>query len=258
MQHKPGGYIAFLILACTCLLACRKLPDGVLSESKMQRVLEDMLIAESLLGTQYQDFRNDSAKQRLYFSVFQKHNVTQAQYDSSLVWYGKDLDAYMRMHDTILVNLSRRITDLGDIQASVNPSLKQDSVDIWPRRNLLVLQPNAVFNGVIFDVTPEQSFSSGSSFVLGTRVWGLKSDMKYKPEISISAVHRDTTITITKEIKEDGYFETVLRTLPTRQIQKVYGYIRMDNSGNDYLKVYIDSLSLHRYNYGTAIPGNPQ
>ncbi|MDL2265103.1 DUF4296 domain-containing protein [Parabacteroides sp. OttesenSCG-928-G07] len=245
-----------LFLLCA-LLACSKVPDGVLSEADMQKVLLDMQVAEALTGINYQDYAVDSVKLALYESVFRKHKITQAKYDSSLVWYGRNLDIYMKVYERMIADLNRQIANLGDVQASAAPSSNRDSVDIWPRRTMLVLQPENVFNAVTFDIQPESNYSSGSSFVLGLRVWGLKDNLTYKPEIRLNAVHRDTILTVNKEIDKDGYYEVVLRTMPTRQVRKVYGYIRLDNNDQDYTKVYIDSLNLIKYNYGTAIPGHP-
>lgn len=76
-------------------------------------------------------------------------------------------------------DLNERQKALGDVQASAAPVSKQDSVDIWPRRTSLRLEPDALFNGVTFDIKPETNYSSGSSFVLGMNVWGINEGMAY-------------------------------------------------------------------------------
>ena len=76
------------LLATTLLAACSKVPDGILSEKKMQGVLTDMLLAEAMVNVDYNAYKSDTMKLALYESVFRKHDITQAVYDSSLVWYG--------------------------------------------------------------------------------------------------------------------------------------------------------------------------
>ncbi|MDO4755780.1 MAG: DUF4296 domain-containing protein, partial [Parabacteroides sp.] len=112
------------------------------------------------------------------------------------------------------------------------------------------MEPQSIFNGVTFDIKPETNYSSGSSFVLGMQVWGITADMKYKPEIRISAVQGDTIVTVNDQILRDGYHETILKTIATRQIKRVYGYIWMNNADSSYSKIYLDSLNLMKYNYG--------
>ena len=221
------------LLATTLLAACSKVPDGILSEKKMQGVLMDMLLAEAMVNVDYNTYKSDTMKLALYESVFRKHDITQAVYDSSLVWYGRNLDIYMEVYNRVLADLNKRINNLGDVQADAAPVSNRDSVDIWPRR-------------------------SGSSFVLGVRVWGLNNKMAYKPEVRLSADQGDTTLTVNSKITKDGYHETILKTIPTKKVKRVFGYIRMDNMDTTYYKVYIDSLSLMKYNYGKELAELPK
>jgi len=250
MQNKLLKYGIALGLI-SVLAACSKVPKEILSEKEMQNVLTDMMIADAMIGADYTTYANDTTKMALYDAVFRKHNINQAKYDSSLVWYGRNLDIYMKVYDRVLLAVNKQIANLGDIQADATPATGRDSVNIWPRRATLVFSPKSVFNGTTFDLTPDSPYPSGSSFVLGLRVWGLTPEIYNFPEVRISAEQQDTIITVENKIMADGYYETVLNTLATRQVKRVYGYIRMDNSDSTYFKVYVDSLNLMRYNYGT-------
>ncbi len=249
MRNRLHRYSVVLLLVAL-LVACSKVPDGILSEKKMQAVQVDMQLAEAMINLDSKEFPDNAHKEALYQSVFRKYGITQAEYYSSLVWYGRHLDIYMKVYDRVLADLNKRQKALGDVQASAAPVSKQDSVDIWPRRTSLRLEPGALFNGVTFDIKPETNYSSGSSFVLGMDVWGINKGMAYKPEIRISADQGDTIVTINDQILRDGYHETILKTVPTKQIKRVYGYIFMNNADSSYYKVYLDSLNLMKYNYG--------
>lgn len=249
MRNRLQRY-SFVLLLGSWLVACSKVPDGILSEKKMQAVQLDMQLAEAMINLNSKEFSDDARKEALYQSIFRKYEITQAEYDSSLVWYGRHLDIYMKVYDRVLADLNRRQLALGDVQALAAPVSKQDSVDIWPRRTSLRLTPGALFNGVTFDIKPETNYSSGSSFVLGMTVWGMNKGLVGKPEIRISADQGDTIVTVNDRILHDGYHETVLKTVATKQIKRVYGYIFMNNAGSSYYKVYLDSLNLVKYNYG--------
>lgn len=236
-----------------CFAACSKVPDEILSEKKMQQVVKDMMIAQSMTSADHQSYPDNESKQALYEGVFRKHGITQAEYDSSLVWYGRNLDIYMKVYERVLSDLDKDIKALGDVQADAGPVSNSDSVNIWPRRPYLSLYPEALFNGVVFDSRPETSYSSGSIFVLGMRVWGVRKGMHSFPEVRLSADQGDTIVTVNESIKHDGYQEIWLKTVPTKRVKRVYGYIRLDNTAPDYYKVYIDSLSLIKYNYGSEL-----
>lgn len=249
---RTKGHIAGLCLGMFFLtIACSKAPKGILSEKEMQRVQADMMMADAIVGVNGNEYANDTAKLALYESVFRKHKITREKYDSSLVWYGKNLDIYMKVYERIIADLSMKIHDLGDVQTVAVSSSQRDSVEIWPRRSYLTLSPQSVFSGVTFDITPDAVYPSGSTFVLGMRVWGLREGTKLCPEIRVSAEQRDTVIRMENKITEDGYYQTILRTMPTRQVRKIYGYIWMNNTDSTYNKIYIDNITLTRYNYGT-------
>lgn len=251
MRNKLRRY-GFALLAAALLVSCSKVPGGILTEKEMKAVMVDMQLAEAMISTDYKKYSDDAEKEALYQSVFRKHKIDQAVYDSSLVWYGRNLDVYMQVYDLVLAELNVRQKALGDVQANAAPVSKLDSVDIWPRLTYLTFEPKALFNGVTINIKPESNYPSGSTFVLGMRVWGLNDAMKNHPEIRLSANQGDTIITVNDKVLRDGYHETILRTLPTKQVRSVYGFIRLNgkDDSTSYFKVYVDSLNLMRYNYG--------
>ena len=89
-------------------------------------------IGRSMINLDSKEFSDNARKEALYQSIFRKYDITQAEYDSSLVWYGRHLDIYMKVYDRVLADLNERQKALGDVQASAAPVSKQDSVDIWP------------------------------------------------------------------------------------------------------------------------------
>lgn len=231
------------------LAGCSPVPDGILSQKEMQAVMTDMYIAESMISADNETFRDDAQKLALYESVFRKYNITRAEYDSSLMWYARNLDIYMRVCNMVSDDLKKRIADLGDVQRIDTEVNNNDSVDIWPRRSYLTFMPEAPFNGTTFNLAPKQPYPSGSSFVLSLEVWGINAAMPQRPEIRLCVEQSDTTLVINQKIQKDGYHEVQLKSLPTKRVRRVYGYIRLDNRDMYYHKIYADSIRLMRYNF---------
>ncbi len=93
--------LAFLFVAT--LAACSK-PQGVLSEEDMAYLLVDIHIAESSLRI----FTATPLEKQSYFnSIFDKHGVTKAIYDSSLVWYSQNPEEYVLVYDLVLDSMTR-------------------------------------------------------------------------------------------------------------------------------------------------------
>lgn len=252
MRNKRNiGRFLSIFLLTAFVAACSKAPSGVLSERKMKDVLVDMQLAEAVIGTNYKEYAEAEKKEALFRSVFKKHGITQAEYDSSLVWYGRNLDVYMKVYDVVLAELNQRKKDLGDIQPDASPSSNRDSVNVWNRFSYLTFLPDAPYNGVYFDFVPAGGYPAGSAFVLSFDVWGVHRGMTVAPEVRLSLEQPDTTVTEMRYITHDGLNELAVRGKATEKVNRVYGYIRLQKSDDVFYKVYIDRIRLVKYNYGT-------
>ena len=253
MNKRFSTYQLFALLSGCCLAAtsCSKTPDGVLKEKKMQYVQRDMVMAEGMISQNPSEYDTQEKKEALYKSVFKKHNTTEAEYDSSLMWYGKNLDIYMKVIDRIS-------DDLKAIDKQVQEELKivpqgptrTDSVDIWNKRTNLKFIARDGGNRYAFQIKPTSQYPSGSSFVFAAKVYGVSPKMNEYPILKISADQTDTIVSVRDTIKEDGIVKLILKTIPTKQIRSVFGNISI--SGNDTIdyKIMMDSINVYRYNYG--------
>ena len=89
----------FIYLSPILFLACSGKPAYVVSDKKMENVLFDLYIAEAGMNEHPGVFYNDSAKkQDLLQSVFKKHKISQAAFDTSLVWYNSKLKRYLKIN----------------------------------------------------------------------------------------------------------------------------------------------------------------
>ena len=92
----------FVYLFPILFLACSGKPAYVVSDKKMENVLFDLYIAETEMNENSRIFYNDSAKkQDLLQSVFQKHKISQAKFDTSLVWYNTKLKRYLKINTQV-------------------------------------------------------------------------------------------------------------------------------------------------------------
>jgi hypothetical protein len=239
------------VLCAVMFAACSRAPEGILPERKMQHVLVDIQIAEDMIGMDAATFPTNEEKTALYRSVFRKHGVTEAEYDSSLVWYGHNLDAYMRIYKLALADVQARIDALGDAAPEPVTEMNRDSLEIWTFRRYRELSPRMLANMMVFDIEPGTAYSSGSTFVLGMHVWGVTPRMREPVEMHLRTVCDDTTYTASRTIRENGYCELRLKVSPVKRTQRVYGYIRLDGKEDACRKIYLDGFRLTKYQYGS-------
>jgi len=249
--------VSFLSLVCfffslfPLMIACSRVPKGILPEKKMKQVLIDIHLADAIINSDSYTFQHEENKIALYQSVFEKHRVTEAVYDSSLIWYGKNLDIYMQVYNMALADVKKRIEKIGPIEYETDQTANADSIDIWSDSRNFEFFPASLSNTLNFNFKEAEEYASGSIFVLKLHVLGFVPAMQSPVEVHIHAIQNDTTIVVRHQIVNDGYHEMILRTLPVRRVNRVYGYIRFNESNVFYHKVLLNDLQMIKYRYGT-------
>lgn len=250
---KKTQKFGFSTLCFIFIIACSRTPKGIISEKEMRRVLVDMQLAEAMINMNPQDYRTNEEKTALYQSVFEKYSLTEAEYDSSLVWYGRNLDLYMRIYNLALTDVKKRIELMGDVKPEAVSTTDGDSIDIWMYRRYYEFSPLNLSNTIILDFKPNREYASGCIFLLSFQVWGISSAIPQTIDMKICADQNDTTLIVNKVINADGKQELMLKTLPTKRVKRIYGYIRLNEKKESaYPKIYLDDFQLMKFNYGSA------
>lgn len=94
----------FVILIIAFFYSCGRRPRYVLPEDKMTDVLYDIQLAQAIYRSDL-DFNTDEKKDALIGGVLQKYNLSQADLDSSLLWYSDNVEYYMAINDSVASRL---------------------------------------------------------------------------------------------------------------------------------------------------------
>lgn len=126
---KQRLYILFLL--AMALVSCSHRPDGVLSSGKMCDVLIDLHKTDGIIQIKGFNYGHDVEVAALYQAVLEKHGVTQAEFDSSLVWYTDHPLQFNRVYPKVMEALEKEQTlysakaeDAQELQRQVRDSRK--------------------------------------------------------------------------------------------------------------------------------------
>ena len=240
------------------LVSCQvKTPDGVLSPEKMEAVLYDYHMAQSMAVS----FASVSYKEKLmYIYVYDKHNITKEEFDSSLVWYNRYPKHMKRIYANLEARLNHEIDELAAVKSLQNETvdisvadLSAGVAELWTGHPVKMLSSVPLGNKVAFSFeTPkDSSFVAGDSLVFSFNAKFVSqdvTDVKQEAYASIALDYNDGSYAVSGfSIDESGHYAlATARKLGTR-IRSVSGYVYyFDNDTSATSMMLLDGLSLKR------------
>ncbi len=96
-QMRLGNIvIAAAIIMQPLITGCKRVPSSIIQPEEMAQLLADIHTGESVAEQNYGEFCNDSTKRILKQSIYARHGVSEEIVDSSLMWYGHNLERYQK------------------------------------------------------------------------------------------------------------------------------------------------------------------
>lgn len=92
--------IACILLA---IVGCR--PRGVLSNREMREVLYDLHRTDGAIQVAGYNYSHDQELAGYYKNVLDKHGITQAEFDSSLVWFTDNPQIFNKIYPKVIERL---------------------------------------------------------------------------------------------------------------------------------------------------------
>ena len=84
-------------------LGCSSRPDGVMSRREMRSFLVDYHLLEGVFLAQR--IVEEAEKDNYYHALFEKHGITKADFDSSLVYYTRNPKVFERIYNGVTNDL---------------------------------------------------------------------------------------------------------------------------------------------------------
>lgn len=168
-QGAASLRVCCIFVCLLLLLSCKPgVPSGILSESKMEAVLYDYHLAQGAAENAEGDMYSN---RYLYIqSVFQKHGITEADFDSSMVWYSSHPELLYKMYIRLGDRFDSEARSLGlgvsDTELYANMSDIGDTANIWSGSRMLVLECNRTNNLRTLNIMADSTFMPGDDYKL--------------------------------------------------------------------------------------------
>ena len=150
-----------MLAACT-----NRRPSHVLPPEELELILFDYHLVQSMISDMP---ASERYQKDLYFDyIYDKHHVTSAEVDSSLVYYArnpKELSAiYVSLSDKIERTIQRVEQEGLVVNLRVPRAVEGDSADLWYESPLLQMTPSYIANRFTTTIPYDTNFKSNDSF----------------------------------------------------------------------------------------------
>lgn len=231
-MHRRHSLLLF-ILALLIVACAPQLPSDVLSERRMEDVLVDYHLAQGIYETQG---GGEEMRYKLLQSVFKKHRITEAQFDTSMLWYSTNSERLMEIYARVDQRIQARVTQLSDAGNQPTNSYQQmasegDTCNIWTLPTHVTIQPLPLQNLYRFSFEADSTYRAGDTFM-----WHLRADNHVQEALQDVIVQlfvtyaNDSVVSETKTIYGDQ--EANVRLYPNESFdtlmpRRVSGFVYM-------------------------------
>lgn len=156
------------LAAAIVIISCKPtIPKHIIQPDDMEDILYDCYVSDGMANLDYDSIRYYNA--RLYrLAVLKKHGVTEAEFDSSMVYYTRHAD---KLYD-IYVSLSERLGNEAEALGADVSNVSQYSVErgeaanVWTGERSYVFLPKPPYNLHSFRLPVDTSYHKGDRLVM--------------------------------------------------------------------------------------------
>lgn len=145
-------------------------PSQYIQPDEMEDILVDYHVAKSMSDIAINRNEEDNYIYEVYLeSVLQKHGVTKAEFDSSLVYYYIRADRFADITKRVASRLEDRALVMGASESEIGKyaslDATGDTANIWTDRPQLMLLTVPPYNRRYIEVAVDSTFKKGDSFL---------------------------------------------------------------------------------------------
>lgn len=220
------NFALMISLFALYLCGCQKSQKDVLSEDKMVKVLTDIELADAYFNTTVPG-PGRPKREDLIAAVLEKHGVSESQLDSTVVYYGKNMDEYYSLYEKVEKNLRLKSGNI----------VEDTGEDIWPYSSFAFFGDNQWTDGIIFSF-PAKDLMPGNSLE-----WKLRMTSPESFEVVLGGEYENGMVTYNKKNSTGRNVQISLQTDTAYKIKRIFGSLNIPRSS---YPIWADSIQLNK------------
>jgi hypothetical protein len=248
MKYLSFLFVFLLVFACT-----PGKPYGVMSEGDMEDVLFDYHLALAMAEQQTGDLAEN--RYILVQAALKKHGITEAELDTSLLYWCKNSEKFVKICNRVSERLSFMAESQGVERQEKNPysylTTEGDTANVWNLRKNVVLIPNMVDNIYSFSIEADTTYHAGDYFLWAFKTQFLSSD-HYNEAYALLSIQyeNDSVVGTSQRLSSSRQIEIRMKCATKYRdvrIRSINGTIYMPLRNNGFGILALNNFVLVRY-----------
>lgn len=231
-------WVLMALVVAVLMVSCKpSVPSEYIQKGKMENILFDYHLAKVMFE---QEGKNDSLTLLAYQeSIFEKYDVTRADFDSSMVYYSRHMQLLHEIYEHLGDRLSKELVAQGGVASGMGQYGDEiagaDTASIWKGDRSIALTPFPISNSYSFEAKADTSFHKGDRIILDFDAQFIY-QMGLREATAVLAVTfmNDSVRTETVHVSSSSHFHLQIEDSGMLGIKNVRGYFLLSNGGNGY------------------------
>ena len=248
MRHSLPAILLLMLLAAACKPS---VPSEVIQPGDMEDILYDYHVSQAMARNE-----GDYNYNRNFFfqSVLKKYGVTEAEFDSSLVYYFSHVRRLQEIYENVNERLNDEAKSLGasvmGMRTGQQYGTTGDTANIWKMQTEVMLMARPVMNRFDFIVKADTSFYKGDSFMFQFNtefIW--QSGPKDAVVCIVTHYEGDSTVQHVSHVTTPGNIQMRIPANKKQKLRDMKGFIYLDSEGDADLRrmMFVSEMQLIRF-----------
>ena len=247
-----------IVLLTILVIGCKPtVPSEYIQPGDLEDILYDYHVSQAMA----RDMGNDSHeyKQNAYFqAVLKKYDVTEAVFDSSLIYYYSHADRlkeiYTRVRERLNDDAKELGASVGDINRYSQYSETGDTANIWKNETDVLLIPKPTANRFDIHVEADTSFYKGDSFMFQFMSDFIYQNGSREAVLCLTAKYENDSVTQSvSRISSPGMTQLRIPHYQEGRLKELNGFIYLNNDlreeGDIRKLMFVSQIQLIRFHH---------
>lgn len=243
-----------LVAAAAFMVSCKpSVPSEYIQPDDMEDLIYDYHVAQGI--AMQQDGSQDYNRRLNFELVLKKHGLTQAQFDSSLVYYYTRADRFQEIYKHVQERLNNEAEKYG-AAVSEGPikaaSLSGDTADVWKGNRALMLLNDRPYHLYQFAQKADTAYRAGDSFMLSMNTTWLMQQGNRQATVYLAITYaNDSTVKQYSTVSSSG--NTTLRIPYCKErVKEIKGFVMCGmrpstDDTNSLCVLFVNNIQLFRF-----------